>query len=131
MADNYDAIVAGVFVRAASSSGRLDLAPPVMKLLQDLARRSERSAQPLVAVFFGNPYTPMFVPEIPAMLLTYDFSDYAEQSAVKAIAGEIPIGGKLPIGLPGLFPLGHGLARPSATQPHDAKSASRGLLAGK
>ena len=29
-------------------------------------------------MFFGNPYTPMFVPEIPSMLLTYDFSDYAE-----------------------------------------------------
>ena len=62
-------------------------------------------------MFFGNPYTPMFVPEIPAMLLTYDFSDYAETSAVKALAGEIAIGGKLPIALPGLFPIGHGLTR--------------------
>jgi len=45
------------------------------------------------------------------MLLTYDFSDYAEQSAVKALAGEIPIIGKLPISLPGLFELRHGLRR--------------------
>jgi beta-N-acetylhexosaminidase len=111
MADNYDAIVAGVFVRASSASGRLDLAPPVVRLLQDIARASERRSQPFVAAFFGNPYTPTFVPEIPAMILTYDFSDYAEESAVKAIAGEIAIGGKLPIGLPGLFPIGHGLVR--------------------
>jgi beta-N-acetylhexosaminidase len=55
----------------------------------------------------------MYVPEVPAMLVTYDFSDYAETSAVKAIAGEIPIAGKLPIALPGLFPIGHGLSRPS------------------
>jgi beta-N-acetylhexosaminidase len=48
-------------------------------------------------------------PEIPSMMLTYDFSDYAETSAVKALAGEIAIGGKLPIALPGLFPIGHGL----------------------
>ena len=101
MAGHYDAIVAGVFVRASSGSGRLDLAPQVVRLLQDLSRASERRSQPLVAVFFGNPYTPMFVPEVPAMLLTYDFSDYAEQSAVKAIAGEIPIAGKLPITLAG------------------------------
>ena len=53
--------------------------------------------------------------EIPAMLLTYDFSDYAESSAVKAIAGEIPISGRLPIALPGYFPLGHGLPRPVPT----------------
>jgi beta-N-acetylhexosaminidase len=115
MAEGYDAIIAGVFVRAASSSGRLDLAPQVTGLLQDLARRGERAARPFVAAFFGSPYTPMFVPEIPAMLLTYDFSDYAESSAVKAIAGEIPISGRLPIALPGYFPLGHGLPRPVPT----------------
>lgn len=111
MADNYDAVIAGVFVRASSGSGRLDIAPAVARLLQDLARTSERRSQPFVSVFFGNPYTPMFVPEIPAMLLTYDFSDYAESTAAKAIAGEIPVTGKLPIALPGLFPLGHGLVR--------------------
>src|SRR5687768_2820806 len=111
IASKYDAIVAGVFVRAASSSVRLDPAPPVIRRLQDLSRGSERRAQPFVAAFFGNPYTPMFVQELPAMLLTYDFSDYAEQSAVKAIAGEIPIIGKLPISLPGLFELRHGLRR--------------------
>jgi beta-N-acetylhexosaminidase len=111
MAGSYDAIVAGVFVRASSGSGRLDLAPQVTALLRDLSRAAERRAQPFVAAFFGNPYTPMFIPEIPAMLLTYDFSDYAEQSAVRAIAGEIAINGKLPIALPGLFPLGHGIQR--------------------
>jgi beta-glucosidase-like glycosyl hydrolase len=115
MADSYDAIVAGIFVRASSGSGRLDLAPNVIRLLQDLSRGTERRNQPFVAAFFGNPYTPSFVQEIPSMLLTYDFSDYAETSAVKAIAGEIAIGGKLPITLPGLFPLGHGLQRASVS----------------
>jgi beta-N-acetylhexosaminidase len=116
MADNYDAIVAGVFARASSGSGRLDLAPPVVRLLQDLSRITERRSQPFITVFFGNPYTPTFVPEIPSMLLTYDFSDYAETSAVRALAGEIAIGGKLPIALPGLFPIGHGLVRSSSTR---------------
>ena len=55
MADNYDAIVAGIFVRASSGSGRLDLAPQVVRLLQDLSRGSERRSQPFVAMFFGNP----------------------------------------------------------------------------
>jgi beta-glucosidase-like glycosyl hydrolase len=117
MGDNYDAIVAGVFVRATSASGRMDLAPPVARLLQDMARASERRAQPFVGMFFGNPYTPMFVTEIPSMLVTYDLSDYAEESAVRALAGEIAIGGTLPIALPGLFPLGHGLLRPAARPP--------------
>ncbi len=124
MADNYDAIVAGIFVRASSGSGRLDLAPQVVRLLQDLSRGSERRNQPFVAMFFGNPYTPMFVPEIPSMMLTYDFSDYAEDSAVRALAGEIAIGGKLPITLPGLFPLGHGLSSQPLAEPRAFASAS-------
>ena len=116
LAAKYDAVVAGVFVRASSGSGRLDLDPQVAQVLQDIARASERRSQPFVTVFFGNPYTVMGVPEAPAMLLTYDFSDAAERSAVRAIAGEIAISGKLPITLPGLFPIGHGLQRTAGTQ---------------
>jgi beta-N-acetylhexosaminidase len=112
MAARYDAVIAGVFVRAASGSGRLDLAPGVVRLLQDLARGSARRSQPMVAVFFGNPYVAASVAEVPAMLLTYDLSDLAESSAVRALAGEAPISGRLPISLPGLFPAGHGLTRP-------------------
>ena len=43
------------------------------------------------------------------MLLTYDFYDRAEASAVRAIAGEAAISGRLPIALPGMFEEGHGL----------------------
>jgi len=112
MAPRFDAIVAGVFVRASSGTNRLDLAAPVAGLLQDLALSSGRANQPFVAAFFGSPYAAMAVPDVPAMLLTYDFSDAAEESAVRAIAGEIAIGGRLPIALPGMFPIGHGLVRP-------------------
>ena len=69
------------------------------------------SPKPLIAVFFGNPYVPIVVPTLPAMLLTYDFYDLAEASAVRALAGEAPITGRLPIALPGLFDAGHGIVR--------------------
>jgi beta-N-acetylhexosaminidase len=111
MAAKYDAVVAGVFVRVASGSGRSDLAAPMVRLLQDLARATSRRQQPMVAVFFGNPYVAATVPELPAMLLSYDLSDSAESSAARALAGEIPVGGRLPISIPGLVPAGHGLTR--------------------
>lgn len=107
----YDAIVVSVFVRASSGSGRMDLTPPVTRLLQDLARMTANTPKPFVTMFFGNPYVPMFIPELPAVLLTYDFYDLAEASAVRALAGEAPIGGRLPITLPGLFDVGFGLVR--------------------
>jgi beta-N-acetylhexosaminidase len=62
-------------------------------------------------VFFGNPYIPMGVPTLPAILLTYDFYDLAELSAVRALAGEAPITGRLPIALPGMFEAGWGIVR--------------------
>jgi beta-N-acetylhexosaminidase len=109
MVPRFDAIIASVFVRAASGSGRLDLAPPLQALLRALARQNK----PFVTVFFGNPYAATYVPELPAMLLTYDFYDRAELSAVRALSGEAAIGGRLPIVLPGVAALGAGLDRPA------------------
>jgi beta-N-acetylhexosaminidase len=119
-APRYGAIVAAVFVRATSGSGRLDLADSLVKLLKDLARTSQRTNVPFVTVFFGNPYVAAAAPELPAMMLTYDFYDLAEGSAVRALAGESAIAGRLPIALPGLFPVGHGLDRKAVAQPFRA-----------
>jgi beta-N-acetylhexosaminidase len=110
-APRYDAIVAAVFVRAASGSGRMDLAPPLVKLLGDVARATSNTPKPLITVFFGNPYVPAGVPNLPAVLLTYDFYDLAEMAAAKAVAGEAPIAGRLPISIPGLGNAGFGLVR--------------------
>jgi beta-glucosidase-like glycosyl hydrolase len=111
MVGRYDAVVAGVFVRASSSSGRLDLAPQLVQVLKDAARVTGASNTPFVTAFFGSPYVATFVPELPAVLLTYDFYDRPEAAMVRALAGEARIGGRLPIALPGLFPVGHGLDR--------------------
>lgn len=115
MAPRFDAIVASVFVRAASGSGRMDLPPNMHALLRAIARQTEPSGRPFVAVLFGNPYTATFLPDVPAILLTFDFYDRAERSAVRALAGEAPITGRLPIGLPGVAERGAGLMRDSAS----------------
>jgi len=117
MAPRFDAVVAAVFVRTASFSGRMDLAAPVARLLQDLGRASASRNTPFVAVLFGNPYVATFLPDLPALLLTYDFYDRAEASAVRALAGEAAITGRLPIALPGSFPVGHGLERAAVAPP--------------
>ncbi len=111
IAPRYGAVVASVFVRTTSGSGRLDLNAELVRLLKDLARVTERSNVALVTTFFGNPYTASFVPELPAMLLTYDFYDQAERAAVRAIAGEAPIRGRLPITLSPQLRAGSGLDR--------------------
>jgi len=111
IAPRYGAVVASVFVRTTSGSGRLDLGAEQVRLLKDLARITERSNVAFVTTLFGNPYVASFVPELPAMLLTYDFYDQAERAAVRAIAGEAPVTGRLPITLSPRLRAGFGLER--------------------
>jgi beta-N-acetylhexosaminidase len=111
MAPRFDAVIASVFVRAASGSGRMDLPPNMQALLRAIARQTDQSGKPFVSVLFGNPYTATFLADVPAILITYDFYDLPERSAVRALAGEAPITGKLPIALPGVAERGAGLER--------------------
>ena len=94
----------------------MDLAEPLQRLLGGFVR----GRRPFVTVFFGNPYVASFIPDLPAVMLTYDFYDQAEASAVRALSGEAAIGGRLPIELPGYAKVGSGLDRaassPSATR---------------
>lgn len=103
-----DLVIASAFVRLAAYSGRMGLTPEQVSLLEELAADEKR---PFVVVAFGSPYLPMLAPRLPAVLLTYELTDAAEVAAARALLGDAPIGGKLPISLPGLFPVGHGLER--------------------
>jgi beta-N-acetylhexosaminidase len=116
LAPRHDAVVVALYVRAASGSGRLDLAPELIRLLESLARGAT-AERPMVAGFFGNPYVVAALSDVPAALLTYDFGDLAEASAVRALAGEIPIGGRLPVTIPGVAALGEGLERRPSGRP--------------
>jgi beta-N-acetylhexosaminidase len=115
VAPRYGAIVASVFVRATSGSGRLELSPPLIELLRDLARETALTGSPLVTTFFGNPYVVSEIPELPAALLTYDLYDLPELAAVRAITGDAAITGRLPITIPGMFAIGSGLDRTPRT----------------
>ena len=111
-AGRFDAVVAGIFVRTASFSGRMDLDEDLVAFLRDLAEEAAQRGQPLVVVLFGNPYVARSLPELPSVLLTYDYRGLSETTAARAIAGEIPIRGRLPVTLGEDLPAGHGLTRP-------------------
>jgi len=104
------AVVASTFMRVAGPSESLALADSQVELLEELARDRRR---PLVSVVFGNPYSALgLAPRLPAVLLTYEYTDVAERAALRAVLGEAPITGTLPVSFPGLFAAGHGLKRP-------------------
>ena len=108
LARRSDVVVAATFVRVASYSGRMDLSNAQQDLVETLAADASR---PFVTIAFGNPYVASLAPKLPAMMLTYEIGDASEAAAVRALCGEAPIGGRLPISIPDLFPAGHGLVR--------------------
>lgn len=101
------AIDAGVATVMSAHKGSIDLTKQQTELLKQLSAINK----PFVFALFGSPYLLHHIPELPSYMLTYDIHPGAEMAAVKAIAGEIPVQGKLPISLPGLYPVGHGLQR--------------------
>ncbi|MDQ6802324.1 MAG: hypothetical protein M3041_16000 [Acidobacteriota bacterium] len=105
LAQMADALVVNGFIRVAAYKGSIDLTAGETGLLKDL----EGIQKPFVFTVFGSPYVLTQMPELPSYIVTYDTSPLAEMSAIRAITGEIEFKGKLPISLPGLYPIGHGL----------------------
>ena len=107
MADLVDTIVITAFIRVAAYKGTIDLSQEQLRFLRDLSAVQK----PFVFALFGSPYLLHHVPELPSYILTYDVNPGSEMSAIRAVTGEIPFRGKLPISLPGLYAVGHGLTR--------------------
>jgi len=107
LAGRVDHVVIGAYVRIAAFKGSVGLATNQMELLRSLSGLNK----PLAFVLFGSPYLLPAVPEIPTYVLTYEDYPGAEEAAAKAILGEIPFRGRLPISLPGFYEAGHGIQK--------------------
>ena len=67
------------------------------------------SGKAVTLIAFGNPYLLRDFPGVAAYLATYSTAPPAETAAVRALFGEIPIQGRLPVTIPGLAQPGDGL----------------------
>ena len=80
-----------------------------------LVTRLLNTKKPMILMAMGNPYLLRNYPEVPAYLTTYSTVPPSEIAALKALFGEIPIQGKLPVTIPNLAQIGDGIAL-NATQ---------------
>ena len=76
------------------------------------------SASPSVLVAMGSPYVLGTFPKAGAFLTTFSPTVPSEVSAVKALFGEIPIAGHLPVTIPGFAKYGDGIQLPIAVARH-------------
>jgi beta-N-acetylhexosaminidase len=102
-----DVVIVNGFIRVAAYKGSIDLSEGEINLLKAFSAMDK----PFVFVVYGSPYMLTFVPELPNYILTYEYYPAAEEAALKAVFGEIEFKGRLPIELPGLYPIGHAAAR--------------------
>jgi beta-glucosidase-like glycosyl hydrolase/CubicO group peptidase (beta-lactamase class C family) len=98
-------VLASCFVKVTSAKGTTDMSASHARLLTALAR----SGRPVVLVSYGSPYLLGQVPEVPAYLCAYGAPEPSQRAAMAALFGEVPMRGRLPVTLPGLYAFGHGL----------------------
>jgi beta-N-acetylhexosaminidase len=67
------------------------------------------TGKPVVLIALGSPYLLRNFPNVPAYLATYSSVPPSELAAVKALWGETPTRGRLPVSIPGLAKLGDGI----------------------
>ena len=73
----------------------------------------DRAASRTVVVAMGNPYVVQDFPAIQNYMCAFSNATVSESAAVKALFGEIAIGGHLPVTIPGVASRGEGLERPA------------------
>ena len=71
------------------------------------------TGKPVALVAFGNPYLLRKFPRATAYLAAFSTTPTSEAAAIKALFGEIPIRGKLPVSIPGLAAIGDGIQLPA------------------
>ncbi len=101
-------VVIGLFSRLRSGKGSVGLDLRQVQMIRELAEGHQR----VVVVSFGSPYFLRRFIDVDVYLCAYRYADESQLSAVKALFGEIDIAGKLPVSIPGVFPIGHGLKVP-------------------
>ena len=84
----------------------------------------DHAAERTVVLAMGNPYLVRDFPSIENYVCAFSNVTVSETAAVKAIFGEIAIGGHLPVAIPGIASRGEGMERPARNA---VQSSSGGL----
>jgi beta-glucosidase-like glycosyl hydrolase/CubicO group peptidase (beta-lactamase class C family) len=124
-ADSYDEAIVAFFVRVSDRKGNVDV--PAEQAA--LAEQVYKTGKPVITVGLGSPYLIESFPKAETWLAAFGISDVAQISIARALFGEIPVRGHLPVTVPGVkLKAGFGNelpANPMTLQPMDARGESQ------
>jgi beta-N-acetylhexosaminidase len=110
--DEAQTVVAAVYVipTAGKVGNSVGMADETGTLLQQVL---DHAAEKSAIVAMGNPYLASDFPKIENYMCTFSNATVSEVGAIKALFGEIPIRGHLPVTIPNVAQRGAGLERPA------------------
>ena len=106
-AKEADVVLLALFVRPRSGRGTLEVPAEGKAALAPLLA----SGRTVVGVSFGSPYLLRDLPGLPTYLCAYGHQALVQTAAVRALWGEAPIEGTLPVTIPGIAPRGMGIRK--------------------
>lgn len=107
-----DLIVIGSFIYVRSGQ-------PVQLSEEHLEFLNNLPDKPSLLVAFGNPYIVQDLQETDAQLMAWAANSRQVKNTVPAIFGGTEVSGKLPIEIPGMYEMGHGLELPQTALRRD------------
>ncbi len=122
--DTYDVAIAAIFVRVADRKGSVGLPDDEAAVVERLLA----AGKPVVVACFGSPYLAERFPSAKTWIAAFSTVDVAQWAMGRALFGETPVGGRLPVHIPGVAALGAGLdlpANPMRLREADANSEAR------
>jgi len=123
--DSYDVALLALFVRVSDRKGNVDV--PAEQ--SALAEQVYKAGKPVITVAFGSPYLIERFPQAETWLGAFGISDVAQISVARALFGEIPVRGHLPVTIPGIgLKTGFGIEVPADAmklQPMDVREEAR------
>ncbi len=123
--DSYDVAILALFVRVSDRKGNVDVPAEQAALAEQLYK----TGKPIITVGFGSPYLIEKFPQAETWLAAFGISDVAQISVARALFGQIPVRGHLPVTIPGVnLKAGFGMelpANPMTVQPMDARGEAQ------
>jgi beta-N-acetylhexosaminidase len=119
---SYDMAIAALFVRVADRKGNVAFPDDQRAFVNELLA----AGKPVVVAAFGSPYLISRFPQATTWVAQFSTNDVSQRAVARAIFGQVPIGGKLPVTVPDAAQRGDGLcmaANPMVLGPNAKMSA--------
>ena len=102
---SYDVAIAALFVRVADRKGNVAFPEDQRAFVNELLA----AGKPAVVAAFGSPYLISRFPQATTWVAQFSTNDVSQRAVARAIFGQVPIGGKLPVTVPETAQRGDGL----------------------